>query len=172
MVYDLWSIYWHAIIAYVSVSTPIAMIKRSRRLCLLFYPVILLIIACRPNTPATPVADSAEHIIQSDSGLASYYSRRLDGKETASGKIFDSDSMVAAHPDYPLGTHVRLTNLENEHTATVEVKIIDRGPSDENQQEGVIIDVSRAAAKKLGMIKDGRVKVKVDVLQWGTNERE
>jgi len=120
------------------------------------------IAGCRSKAPYRPVASIAEEVKKSDTGLASYYSRSFDGQETASGKIFDSDDMVAAHPDYPLGTNVRLTNLENSNM--VEVKIIDRGPTKENQREGVIIDISRAAAKKLGMIKDGRVKVKVDVL--------
>ena len=151
--------------------------KKTHELCCLFcFAIAILSLAitpgCGAKKPTTPATAKVPQVIRSDSGLASYYSRRLDGQETASGKIFDSDSMVAAHPDYPLGTQVRLTNLENENAAAVELKIIDRGPSEENQNEGVIIDVSRAAAKKLGMIKDGRVKVKVEVLQWGTDERE
>lgn len=125
---------------------------------------------CRSKPQSEPGTGAAEQIKKSDTGLASFYSRSFDGQETASGKIFDSDDMVAAHPDYPLGTRIRLTNLEN--LAVVEVKIIDRGPTEKNQQEGVIIDISRAAAKKLGMIKDGRVKVKADVLQWGSGEKQ
>jgi rare lipoprotein A len=53
----------------------------------------------------------------------------------------------------------------------VEVRITDRGPTEENTAEGVIIDLSGAAAEKLGMIQDGRVQVKVEVLDWGTDER-
>jgi rare lipoprotein A len=76
--------------------------------------------------------------------------------------------MVAAHPSYPLGTVARVTNLDD--TGSVLVRIIDRGPTDENVAEGVIIDLSKGAAKRLGMLKEGRVNVKVEVLQWGTNE--
>jgi rare lipoprotein A len=76
--------------------------------------------------------------------------------------------MVAAHPSYPLGTVAKVTNLEK--GGMVIVRIIDRGPTDENVAEGVIIDLSKGAAEKLGMVKEGRVKVKVEVLQWGNNE--
>jgi len=150
------------------------MLKRFNAAACLFFFVITVcclsfsIAGCRSKAPSRPVTNTGEQVEKSDTGLASYYSRYFDGKETASGKIFDSDDMVAAHPDYPLGTQVRLTNLENSSMA--EVKIIDRGPTKENQREGVIIDISRATAKKLGMIKDGRVKVKVDVLKWGSGE--
>jgi rare lipoprotein A len=76
--------------------------------------------------------------------------------------------LVAAHPTYPLGTLARVTNLEG--GGTVQVRIIDRGPTDENVAEGVIIDLSKGAAEKLGMVKEGRVRVRVEVLQWGKNE--
>ena len=98
-------------------------------------------------------------------GLASFYSRRFDGKETASGEKFSNHEMVAAHWRLPLGSRVRVTNLENGES--VEVRINDRGASAQNRKEGVIIDVSQAAATKLRMKKDGRVKVRVEVLEWG-----
>jgi len=151
------------------------MIKRlSTVLCLFCFVIAICCLTfslagCRSKVPSRPATNTAEQVKKSDTGLASYYSRFFNGRETASGKIFDSKDMVAAHPEYPLGTQVRLTNLENSSMA--EVKIVDRGPTKENQREGVIIDVSRAAAKKLGMIKDGRVKVKVDVLAWGADEK-
>jgi rare lipoprotein A len=101
--------------------------------------------------------------IKTEIGLASYYSRRFDGKETAGGQPFRNDELVAAHRSLPLGTLVRITNLETD--SSVELEITDRGPSAQNRREGVIIDVSQAAAAKLGMKKDGRVKVRVDVLK-------
>jgi len=102
-------------------------------------------------------------------GLASFYGRGFHGKETASGKTFDKHEMVAAHPTYPLGTKARITNLENGRVA--EVQVIDRGPTEENQAEGVIIDLSEGAAAKLGILKDGRAQVKVEVLEWGSDTR-
>lgn len=99
------------------------------------------------------------------SGLASFYSDMFEGRQTASGQIFDNDHLIAAHPSYPFDTRVRVTNLKNERS--VEVIINDRGPTEPNQQEGVIIDLSRAAATQLGMLRDGRAPVRVEVLEWG-----
>ena len=96
-------------------------------------------------------------------GLASYYAQSLDGKVTASGLRFHNDAMVAAHPTYPFGTIVRVTNLRNGRA--VSVQIIDRGPSAGPRKEGVIIDVSRAAATALGFIERGRTRVRVRVLK-------
>lgn len=103
---------------------------------------------------------------ETQTGLASFYGQGLQGNKTASGEIFDKDHMIAAHPKYPFGTKVRVTNLENERA--VEVQIVDRGPTRDTQAEGVIIDVSEGAAKKLDILKDGRARVKLDVLEWGS----
>jgi rare lipoprotein A len=119
---------------------------------------------------------AAEHSAKSDkgkttaTGLASFYARRLDGKQTASGDSFSNDELVAAHPRYPFGTRVRVTNLEND--TSVVVRIVDRGASKANRREGVIIDLSQAAAARLKMKKDGRVRVRVEVLEWGNGERK
>lgn len=121
---------------------------------------------CTSKT-GNPPADSLA-VKETRTGLASYYGRAFEGEETASGEIFHSREMVAAHPSYPLGTVARVTNLEE--GGTVQVRIIDRGPTDVNVAEGVIIDLSKGAAEKLGMVKEGRVRVKVEVLQWGTNK--
>lgn len=98
-------------------------------------------------------------------GKASYYCRRFHGGITASGKLFDRHQLVAAHPSYPLGTRVRVTNLSNDRV--VEVRIIDRGPTRAQCKKGVIIDLSRAAAEKLGMVRKGKTLVRVEVLNWG-----
>jgi rare lipoprotein A len=92
-------------------------------------------------------------------GVASFYGPGFEGEETASGRIFDSDEMVAAHRTLPFGTRVRVTNLENERS--VVLRIIDRGPY---VGRNTIIDVSKGAARRLGFVKDGRVEVKVEVL--------
>jgi rare lipoprotein A len=105
---------------------------------------------------------------QSETGLASFYSRRLEGKETASGDTFRNNELVAAHPSHPFGTRVRVTNLEN--GSSVVVRITDRGASRANRREGVVIDVSQAAAAQLKMKKDGRVRVRLEVLEWGKDE--
>ncbi len=107
-------------------------------------------------------------IKETKTGLASFYGAGLEGNKTANGSIFNSDHFVAAHPTYPFGTIVRVTCLDD--SSTVHVTITDRGPVKEIQKEGVIIDLSHAAAKHLKMTADGRAKVKVEVLDWGKDE--
>ena len=127
--------------------------------------VVLALIACLA-LPAWSVAAprEASHAQETQTGLASFYSRRFDGKKTAGGERFSNDELVAAHRTYPLGTRVRVTNLENGES--VDVRIVDRGASRANRREGVIIDVSQAAAARLKMKKKGRVKARVEVLEW------
>jgi rare lipoprotein A len=122
---------------------------------------------CTSGTTPSSTKDSLA-VKATQVGLASYYGRAFQGQETASGETFNMRELVAAHPTYPLGTVARVTNLEG--GGTVQVRIIDRGPTDENVAEGVIIDLSKGAAEKLGMVKEGRVRVRVEVLQWGKNE--
>jgi rare lipoprotein A len=115
-------------------------------------------------------APAEPEIKETHTGLASFYGIRFHGKKTNSGEIFNKNEMVAAHPTYPFGTIVRVTNLDNNDT--VQVRIIDHGPTKVNRKEGVIIDLSRAAAAKIRMIDAGRQKVRVDVLKWGTDKQD
>jgi rare lipoprotein A len=137
-------------------------------LAALFVLACSVFVQCTCGTNPSPGAKDSLAIKETRTGLASYYGRAFEGEETASGEIFHLREMVAAHPHYPLGTLARVTNLEE--GGVVHVRIIDRGPTDENVAEGVIIDLSKGAAEKLGMVKEGRVRVKIEVLQWGTNE--
>jgi rare lipoprotein A len=89
-------------------------------------------------------------------GLASFYS---EGQETANGEKFDPNEMTAAHPNLPFGTRVRVTNVANGRSVTV--RINDRGPF----VTGRAVDVSYAAAERIGMIKQGVAKVKLDVIR-------
>jgi rare lipoprotein A len=72
---------------------------------------------------------------------------------------------VAAHPSYPFGTRVRVTNLANKRA--IVVTIIDRGPTRRYQKAGVIIDLAKGAAQTLGFIRQGRQRVRIEVLEWG-----
>ena len=103
-------------------------------------------------------------------GLATYYGRAFEGRKTASGEVFDKEEMVAAHPYYPLGTRARVTNLANGRSQVV--RIIDRGPTSEHQDAGVIIDVSEGVATNLGFRRKGKTRVKVQVLEWGEPQQE
>jgi rare lipoprotein A len=96
-------------------------------------------------------------------GLASYYGPGFHGEETASGEVFDQRRMVAAHRTLPLGTIVRVTNLENGRT--VVLRVIDRGPYGRNYRKGTIIDVSKGAAARLRFLEEGLVRVRVEVVR-------
>ncbi|MBV9522251.1 MAG: septal ring lytic transglycosylase RlpA family protein [Alphaproteobacteria bacterium] len=90
------------------------------------------------------------------SGIASWYGRRFQGHRTASGEPFDRTQMTAAHPSLPFATRLRITNLANGRTVTVRVN--DRGPG-----LGRIVDVSEAAAERLGMKARGFARVEMQV---------
>jgi rare lipoprotein A len=91
-------------------------------------------------------------------GIASYYGDEFRGRVTASGERYDPNRLTAAHLSYPLGTRVRVTNLDNGRT--VVVRINDRGP----YKSGRIIDLSARAAKELDLLADGTAKVLVQVV--------
>ncbi len=91
-------------------------------------------------------------------GVASWYGNEFHNRKTASGVRFDTHAMMAAHRTLPFGTKVRVTNLTNKKSCIVE--ITDRGPF----SHGRIIDLSFAAAEKLGMMESGVANVQLEVL--------
>lgn len=97
-----------------------------------------------------------------EEGIASWYGKKYHGRRTSSGERYDMHAMTAAHPSLPFGTVVRVTNLRN--GKAVQVTINDRGPF----LKGRVIDLSYAAAKELGMVRDGVVPVRVLVLKRGS----
>lgn len=105
---------------------------------------------------------SAQNKIQT--GKASFYANKFEGRKTASGEIFSQSKLTAAHKTLPFGTSVKVTNLANHKSVVVIVN--DRGPF----VPGRIIDVSYAAAKILGFTKLGVANVSVEVLDENENE--
>jgi len=96
----------------------------------------------------------------STTGEASYYADKFAGRETASGDVYDPSEMTAAHPSLPFGTRVRVTRTDVSAEPSVVVRINDRGPFADDR----IIDLSKAAARRLDMIAAGVVPVRVTVL--------
>ena len=92
-------------------------------------------------------------------GVASYYGRRFHGRRTASGERFDMHALTAAHRTLPFGTLVEVTNPSSGKSVTV--RINDRGPFHGNR----VIDVSRAAASQLGLIRRGHGTVHLAILE-------
>jgi rare lipoprotein A len=90
-----------------------------------------------------------------ENGKASYYADKFEGHRTASGAIFHQNRLTAAHRTLPFGTKVKVTNVANGRS--VKVRITDRGPS----AEGRVIDLSKKAARKIGMVNTGVAVVEV-----------
>lgn len=91
-------------------------------------------------------------------GTASYYGKAHHGKRTASGERFNQNALTAAHRTLPFGTRVKVTNLDNGRS--VVVRINDRGPFG----RGRIIDLSKAAAEQLNMLRSGTAPVRLEGL--------
>ncbi|MBC6991880.1 MULTISPECIES: septal ring lytic transglycosylase RlpA family protein [Hymenobacter] len=92
------------------------------------------------------------------SGQASYYADKFNGRETASGTVYRPGRLTAAHNTLPFGTVVRVTNPRNNRS--VKVTVTDRGP----HAKGRIIDLSRKAARKIGIMGQGVAPVKLKVV--------
>ncbi len=91
-------------------------------------------------------------------GIASWYGKKFHGHKTSSGEIYDMYKMTAAHKHLPLPTYVKVTNLENGRDAILRVN--DRGPFHDNR----VIDLSYAAALKLGMVEKGTAFVQLSTV--------
>ena len=113
-----------------------------------------------PPAPAAPAPSGVTGSVgETQTGLAAYYSQRLHGHRTASGARFDNGAMTTAHQTLPFGTKVRVTSVKN--GKSVVLRVNDRGPT----QPRRILDVSRAAAQRLGFIRSGLTEVKLEVIE-------
>ena len=132
--------------------------------------MILALICCvhskngpsgNPPPPRTtlPAVKPSSRKYREETGLASFYASRYDGRPTASGETFHNHLLTAAHPYLVFGTRVRVTNLQNHHS--VVVRINDRGPF----AKGRVIDLSQAAARRIEMIPLGLAQVKLEILE-------
>jgi rare lipoprotein A len=112
----------------------------------------------RSEHRATASKDVQPLDADSANGNASFYSRHLSGRKTASGERYDPEALTAAHRTLPLGTRVKVVNPKNDRSVVVTVN--DRGP----MHRGRMLDVSSAAADRLGMRKSGVTKVVTEVV--------
>lgn len=141
--------------------------------------VAVLLVAAALNAPGVRAADdvaevapppAALQIAPPETGVASYYAKRFEGRRTASGRTFRNSELMAAHQSHPFGTLVRVTNLDR--GSFVDVRIADRGGFGNGRGvSDTIIDLSQAAASRLDMLTGGRARVLVEVLEWGKHQR-
>ena len=105
---------------------------------------------------AAPAPRAPRHVGE---GSASYYSDLLEGRPTASGQPYRGADLTAAHPSLPFGSRLRVTNLANGRSVVVRVN--DRGPFSRRH----VLDVSRTAAGRLGILSQGHAQVRMELLQ-------
>ena len=116
----------------------------------------LAVTSCSLWRAPAPPPGGARSARPAQTGRASWYGEDFHGRRTASGKRFDQNRLTAASRTLRLGSRALVTNLDNGRK--VEVEITDRGP----YARGRIIDLSRAAAYRLGMVKRGTARVRVE----------
>jgi len=102
-----------------------------------------------------PVTEEATGV----KGIATYYAKRYNGRKTTSGERYRPEKLTAAHPNLPLGTKVKVVNLDNENEVVVRVN--DRC----RRRKVPIIDLSTAAARKLGFLGRGMARVHITRLE-------
>jgi len=133
---------------------------------------VAALVALSPRTEASPtpsvklpaqIVPPATQEVVSELGLASWYGEEFQGNPTASGEVFDMNGLTAAHRSLPLGTKLRVTNLINNRSLVVRVN--DRGPFIQSR----FLDLSMAAAKKLGFFGAGVAKVRAEVVSFPKN---
>ena len=118
---------------------------------------LVFLLACVWEMSSPVSAQSVNQ--QPETGIASWYGRSFQGQRSASGEIFDQEKLTAAHRTLPFGTRVRVRRLDTGES--VVVMINDRGPFVQSR----IIDLSRAAADRLGMTRGGVVRISMEVMK-------
>lgn len=138
--------------------------ERSRRMALMSAVTLLLLpihslplLAAEKDVEVKVSAPSEQKqsVVKKLIGLATYYAKRFNGRKTTSGARHDPEGLTAAHHSLPIGTRVRVTNLANDKEVTVVI-------NDRCRKKSVpFIDLSRAAARKLGFLGAGRANVAI-----------
>ena len=137
---------------------------RAQRLVAFLTLSLMLLGSFVPGDAVARAVKKRVKLARRESGYASWYGPGFLHRRTASGEWFDPKDMAAAHRTLPLGTRVRVTNLDNGRR--IVVRINDRGPYKRNR----VIDVTPAVAKRLGFKHDGLTKVRIDVLKHPKSE--
>lgn len=121
--------------------------------------LVVLAYGCASTAPAPSIPETLR-------GVASWYGEEFAGRTTANGEIFDPSLLTAAHRSLPFGTILDVVNPKT--TQSVRVRVNDRGPYIGNR----VIDLSYAAAQRIGLIEPGIGEVEIKVVKIGSGERE
>ena len=134
-------------------TSPLPTLTKIAKSTLAAVAVALCLSSCATTAPSFGEKGYTEK------GKASYYGRKFQGRKMANGERYKRNKLTAAHRRLPFGTHVEVTNLQN--NKSVRVEITDRGPF----VRGRIVDLSEAAARRIDMIKGGVVPIKLEVVK-------
>jgi rare lipoprotein A len=121
-----------------------------------FIWVFMPLVGIAKSPPASAAASSGPI-----KGICVYYNDKFQGHILASGEKYDKEALTAAHKTLPFGTMVKVTNLGN--NKSVVVRVNDRGPHGGSKAK--IIEITNRAAKEIDMIKEGKVKVQIEVVE-------
>ena len=130
---------------------PYAGLKTGRRVALLLCSLFIL-----SSCASIDYEDYSQPYDDSGYAVASWYGKELHGRRTSSGQRFDMHDFTCAHRTYPFGTKLKITNIAN--GKTVQCVVNDRGPASKERD----IDLSYAAAKKIGIVGKGYAKVRIE----------
>lgn len=141
--------------------------KRPRRRVTIIGGLLAVLVGIAGAQTASPFdhvrrAPAVRHHHWYEFGLASWYGKFFQGRTTASGEPYNQDAMTCAQRSLPLGSLLRVTNLQNNRSVVVRVN--DRGPVPQDR----VIDLSRAAAERLGFSHRGLAPVKIELIQTGS----
>jgi rare lipoprotein A len=142
---------------------PAPAVAASADEALLWAPAPGVVVAVADSAALAALVVPSDEIAEAEgvlvgSGRASYYGEAFRGRRTASGERFDPDGLTAAHRTLPFGTRLRVTNERNDQS--VVVRVTDRGPF----HGARIIDLSKGAARRIGMVRSGTARVRIERL--------
>lgn len=133
------------------------MFNMKKAICLLILCNLLWYESLAQVKTKSPKSIRSKKAPQTQYGTASFYHNKFNGRKTASGKIFNQKKLTAAHNTVPLGTWLKVTNMRNKKAVIVQV--IDRL----DYRSRRLVDLSKAAANKIGFTKTGLLPVKVEI---------
>ena len=134
--------------------------RREIKLVVLILFAVLLIYGCS-TAPRYREVPGRFKVGQTWTGLASWYGPKFHGRKTANGEKYNMNGMTAAHRELPFNTVIEVTHLRTGKNCRV--RINDRGPFKGKR----ILDLSKGAAKKIGMIQEGVVEVRIRIIKLG-----
>lgn len=137
--------------------------KRPRRRLTLAGAMLAILVGVAGAQAVSPADHIHQHHHWYEFGMASWYGRFFQGKTTASGEPYNENALTCAQRQLPLGSLIRVTNLRNQKSVIVRVN--DRGPVPHDR----VIDLSRAAAQRLGFSQQGLAPVKIELLRPGSD---